>query len=230
METVVHETMKSFQTDFFDHDKPRLTGLEFKFPAIWIVGESHTHLLALGNYKDVFYREESIRFAYIREHNPYQFYLNDRYFANDRWFLITEDALQPINREQAKSAIMDYVTPVVNAWVAENGPLPKNDRLKIKIINISIDELKALIADCRSHGNDSLMDCLKRFRLYSRSASDQYIEVSYYKYCQEFTFCEYTNGKVGLVGGIVFHGWPETGYKENGSVQLDPHYGWSIHT
>lgn len=178
--------------------------MEFKFPAIWIVGESHTHLLALGNYKDVFYREESIRFAYIREHNPYQFYLNDRYFANDRWFLITEDALQPINREQAKSAIMDYVTPVVNAWVAENGPLPKNDRLKIKIINISIDELKALIADCRSHGNDSLMDCLKRFRLYSRSASDQYIEVSYYKYCQSLLSANILMARSGLSVELYF--------------------------
>ena len=33
METVVHETMKSFRTDFFDHDKPRITGLEFKIPS-----------------------------------------------------------------------------------------------------------------------------------------------------------------------------------------------------
>lgn len=31
-------------------------------------------------------------------------------------------------------------------------------------------------------------------------------------------------------GGIIFHGLPDTGYQQNGSVQLTPSYGWQIHT
>ena len=37
-------------------------------------------------------------------------------------------------------------------------------------------------------------------------------------------------GKTGIVGGIIYHGCPSDGYKENYSVQLSPSYGWSIHT
>lgn len=36
--------------------------------------------------------------------------------------------------------------------------------------------------------------------------------------------------KAGLVGGLIFHGAPADGYKENGSVLLNPCYGWSSHT
>jgi len=37
-------------------------------------------------------------------------------------------------------------------------------------------------------------------------------------------------GKTGIVGGIIYHGCPSDGYKDNFSVQLSPSYGWSIHT
>ncbi len=42
--------------------------------------------------------------------------------------------------------------------------------------------------------------------------------------------CYDENGNCGLNGGIIFHGFPESGYRQNGSVQIDPSYGWQIHT
>lgn len=39
-----------------------------------------------------------------------------------------------------------------------------------------------------------------------------------------------TNYHVGIVGGIIFHGFPDTGYQENCSVMLSPQYGWHMHT
>lgn len=36
-------------------------------------------------------------------------------------------------------------------------------------------------------------------------------------------------GRVGLCGGIIFHGLPGH-YVENGSVMLSPSCGWQIHT
>lgn len=51
-------------------------------------------------------------------------------------------------------------------------------------------------------------------------------------------FCEHSftfsicreDGSVSLNGGMIFHGFPKDGYRENGSVQIEPEYGWSIHT
>lgn len=38
------------------------------------------------------------------------------------------------------------------------------------------------------------------------------------------------DGSVSMNGGIVFHGFPEDGYMENGSTMIEPDYGWHIHT
>lgn len=229
MEAVVRKTMKNFQTDFYNYDKPRIENDNFKLPAIWIVGESHTYCLELGNYKEQFYENESVRYNYLYDHNPYSHFTNTNNIK-DRWFLVTEEGLQPINRKQAEAAIKDYVNPAVQAWTAENGQLPKLTKVPVVLKNITIAELKALVAECRAHGDDSLMDCLTRFHRYIRIAANQYVEVIYYRGWKEFQFCEYVNGERRLVGGIVFHGWPETGYQTNGSIQLTQRYGWASHT
>lgn len=230
MEAVVAETMKSFQSDFFNYDKPRIESADFKFPAIWIVGELHTHFLELGNFKDKFFEFESIRYAYIRNNNLWEYYLTETFFAKDKWFLVTESGLQPISREQAKAAMLDYIVPAVHAWESENGPLQMPSRVSIRFKNITIGKLKALITECRAHGDDSLLDCLKQRQNSCRVAADQYVEINYFEHWKKFDFCEYVNGSPSLSGGIIFHGWPETGYETNGSVQIDPHYGWSSHT
>lgn len=230
MEAVVADVMKNYQSDFFQYDKPRIASPEFKFPAIWIVGESHAHRLELGNYKDLFFEAESVRYNYLREPNPYKYFLNESYFAKDKWFLITENGLQSINREQAKAAIEDYVTPAVKAWEEENGPIPRLTKVPVKFKGITFNELKALIADCRAHGDDSLLECFKRRQTSCRVAANQYAVITWHKSWNEFTFCEYVNDEEGLEGHIVFHGWPETGYQTNGAIQIDPRYGWSSHT
>ena len=50
-------------------------------------------------------------------------------------------------------------------------------------------------------------------------------------FCEKsFSFYEeYRDGRIGICGGIIFHGTPGN-YVENGSVQLQPTYGWQIHT
>lgn len=230
MEAVVADVMRHYQSDFFNGDKPIIEGGTFKFPAIWIVGECHTHILLIGNYKDNFFEFEGTRYDYLYDHIPYSYFLSSGNYSRDKWFLITEAGLQSINQEQAKAAILDYVNPAVQAWVAENGPLPKLTKVPVKFNGITISKLKELVIDCRNHGNDSLMGCLMRFHQYARVAADQYVEVSYNNSYNEFGFCHYINGRPNTAGGIIFHGWPETGYQTNGSVQLDPHYGWSTHT
>lgn len=230
MEHVVEKTMINFKTDFYDHDKPQIASSNFKFPAIWIVGECHTHRLDLGNYKDRFCEDESVRYDYIRQHNPYEYFLTEGYYAKDNWFLITEDGVQLINRKQAEAVIMDYVASAVNVWVAENGPLPKLTKVPVTFQCITTSELKALIAECRKHDDDSLLNCLKMRHKSGRIAADQYTVITYHPACKEFVFCELVNKKARLQGHIVFHGWPETGYQANGAFQIYAQYGWSSHT
>lgn len=51
-------------------------------------------------------------------------------------------------------------------------------------------------------------------------------------------FCEHSfcfalyreDGSLWMNGGLIFHGFPESGYKTNGSVQLSGSYGWASHT
>lgn len=230
MKAVVIETMKSFQTDFYDYDQLTIAGETFKFPAIWIVGESHTHLFELGTYEFRFFSSEAVRYDYLYNPNPWAYFFTQKYYTKDKWFLVTENGLQPINLEQAKAAIKDYIAPAVNAWVKEHGPLPKLTKVPVKFKNITLSELKMFIADCRAHGDDSLVECFKRRQKSCRVAANQYAVITWHKGWNEFTFCEYINDKEGLEGHIVFHGWPETGYQTNGAIQVDPEYGWSSHT
>lgn len=230
MDEIVANTMTSFQSDFEQYDRKYIESDEVKFPMIWIVGKSHTHLLQLGEYKRWFFEMESVRFDYATGNDPFRYYFEGIWYNSDRIFLITESEIRPICKEQAISAINDCVEPAARAWEEQNGKLPKATKVPVKIQNISLESLKELIDECWKHGNNSLLSCLKRFHNYRRVAADQYITVSYNPGCNEFTFCETINGKVGLAGGIVFHGWPESGYQSNNSVQLTPQYGWAIHT
>lgn len=230
MEAIVANVMKRFQSDFYHYDLPAFKSEDFKFPAIWGVSECGTKLIELGAYKQWFFEKESERYAYIADHNPWRCFCENSCYNEHQWYLVMEDKLQPINREQMAAVIMDYVNPVVEEWIAQNGPLPTADKIPVTISNITLSKLKEMINECREHGDDSLMEELRRFRRYFRRAAKQHVQVTYLGYANEFAFSHYVNGVEELYGHIVFHGWPETGYQTNGSIQLCPKYGWSHHT
>lgn len=55
MSNIVADVMTSFQSDFENFDRPYIENADSsKFPMIWIVGKSHTHLLNLGEYEEHF--------------------------------------------------------------------------------------------------------------------------------------------------------------------------------
>lgn len=83
----------------------------------------------------------------------------------------------------------------------------------------------------REHYDKTFDACFSR--LLARSTNENVKEVivtsEHGEHC--FFFREvYENGGTGICGGIIFHGFPDSGYKENGSVMLSPSFGWSIHT
>lgn len=229
MSKIVAETMTSFQQDFEKYDREYIEKADSsKFPMIWVVGKTHTYLLTLKEYEKNFAEKESVRFSYAQGGNPFSIYLNS--YGGDRIFLITSEEVSETTEKKAHEIIRDIITPIVENWKKEHGPLPTNFKIPLRFNNIKLSKLKDLIRDCEGHEGRSLLDELRSFRHYRRVATDQHIELSYSPSWNEFVFSEHINGKVGLVGGLVFHGWPDTGYKENYAVQLTPGYGWAKHT
>ena len=229
MSNIVANIMTRFQSDYENFDRPYIEKADgSKFPMIWIVGKCHTHLLCLGEYDKHFSENEVARFAYVQGGNPFLSYLAA--VGGDHIFLIEPDGVRGITEKQAREVCRDIVTPVAEKWIKENGPLPTKVQVPIKFFNITLSKIKELIRECEAHDDISLIEIFRHFHNYRRVAKDQYIQISYNPGYNEFTFCEYTNGKQGLVGGIIFHGWPETGYMVNGSYQIEPTYGWSSHT
>jgi hypothetical protein len=228
MTAIVEATMTNYKSDFYRYN---MNYLKFspKFPMIWIVGKTHTYLLQLGEYENWFNTNEGIRYSYARGYDGFSYYFN--VCRTDKIYLIDEQGLREITVSAAREVIRDIVTPVVRKWEAKNGKLPKNPRVKIKLHNISISHLKEMFAEDDKHDCNSLRNCLNRLQHYAKQSSDHTIEVYYLGDKEhEFAFQETIHGENRLYGHIVFHGYPETGYKCNHSVQISPEYGWASHT
>lgn len=102
-------------------------------------------------------------------------------------------------------------------------------------INQAFDALFQEFNAFEPHPYNSFQDCIIRILSFELNSQAQ-DENNYYVIGSEYgehclSFGEHrADGRAGLCGGIIFHGFPETGYKQNGSVQLDASYGWSTHT
>lgn len=229
MTEIVASRMTSFQSDFEKHDRRYIEAATLEqFPMLWVVGVSHTYLLKLGEYKKDFFAHEHIRYAYASGDDTFSFYL--RACRSDALFLIDAKGVNEISVSQAEKVVEGTVSAAVSAWLNSGHSLPDDIKMPIKFYNITFEKLKELIADCRKHDDSSLTDIFRGFRNYRRSAANQFIEINYNSRYNEFAICQFTNDEPGLAGGIIFHGWPESGYKTNGSVQLNPRYGWAMHT
>lgn len=232
MAEIVAATMTSFQSDFEKYDKEYISreGVQ-AFPFLWMIAPTHTYLLKLANFKETYFANETLRYDIAQKNSWFHAYLYPcSGEVKETIYYVTLDGLREVSVKQAREIVRDTITPVVVEWEQTHEKLPAVSKIAVKIENISWSHLKELIQDCRNHGNDSLMECLKRFRRYRRTAKNQQIVVRYNGYRHEFSFCEFINDVPQFCGGIVFHGWPETGYQINNSVQLTPQYGWAIHT
>lgn len=231
MADVVEDKMGNFHSDFYDFDKPRVEECATKeFPFLWIVSELHTYMISLGSYEENFFNNFSTRNAYADGNDGISFYLDPSILhTTDRLFLITEDKIWEVDVNKAKAAIKDYTTSAYEKWAELNGEITTK-RVRIKFDCITLGKLHNLLQDCRNHNDDSLMRIFKQFKRRRAVADDHKIIINYHQCDNEFIYQEYYNGETHMIGGIVFHGWPETGYMTNGSVQLTPEYGWASHT
>lgn len=229
MEGVVSTFMRN-PSDFEKYDRATIyESHRTDFPIFWIVNNNSTYLIKLGWYvSGITLGKEEYIYDWVSG-SPYP----DMYLAyvetNSQFYLITENGIKKTSIQAYKETVRDLITPAVAKYIKEHGNLPK-PKVKVKFRGITLSKLKELINDCRKHNDDSLLKCLKRFHRYNQSVADHYISVCYDSRYNEFGFTEMINGKSHLVGGIIFHGWKETGYFQNNSVQLTPQYGWASHT
>lgn len=85
------------------------------------------------------------------------------------------------------------------------------------------------------HPYDSFQNCIFRILQWELNSqlqnegNEYFIGSEFGEHCLSFSEHR-VDGRYGLCGGIIYHGFPDTGYKENGSVQLEGSYGWSTHT
>lgn len=236
MQEIVEETMTNFKNDFYEHDLKELA--DYDGPFIWQISPTHTHLHRCGNeYLDKLLQIEAVLYSCCQgisgtdcclEYNDSQEKIycyepkigvltvlakRDRNYAKDMWNKAKEDALK--------------------RWCAYNKKELPTD-FKVRIAFVSPDVRKYFIEQAHyafQHNDDSLLDCVRRFRRYTKKGMHHRIVI-----CKDFSnrsfmfYEDFGDGRYGIYGGIIFHGYPEEGYRENSSVQLTPSYGWSIHT
>lgn len=230
MTEIVDGYMTSYQSDFYGSesysgDKSYVEKEDCKFPMLWIVGKSHTYLLKLGEYEDWILNDPVERYRYVANgESPFGDYVDHPSSrVEDRVFLIEPDKLTELDWFRAKNVIKDVVTPVIERY---KDLLPKRNKVRVQFYDITLNELLTLIRK-----DSSLLTALKRFHSWLQVSENHHIDVFYHKDVQKFWFEEQpNNGIKGLCGSITYHGSPTEGYKTNGSIQLEPEYGWHTHT
>lgn len=93
------------------------------------------------------------------------------------------------------------------------------------------ERFEAAMELSREHRDNTFSNCIMRLLSYMTWDDAEMVRLSrdWGEHC--FNFGVYrADGSLILNGGVIFHGFPESGYQQNGSVQLCPSYGWQIHT
>jgi hypothetical protein len=218
--------------DFEKYDVPEIKkSLEFFF---WSVREYGTSLCHIGPTRmNRLFENEASRFQIFRDKNAP--ICGIKYWEdNGKTFFF--DGFRLVNVDITSTDI-DVI--YANIWYGEIERLKekypaeyemRNKPLEIRMEEQVAERLEKSKEFANSVGDTSLEDCLTRLSKHSRLGVDHYISLSPDFSEHGYIFCEYLNNECRMSGGIIYHGNPKEGYKENSSVQLNPSYGWSIHT
>ena len=210
-----------------------LDGYDDKF--IWQIAPTHTHLHLCGKeYLDKALENEATLYAFC-QNSTWAAACIEGSMRDDKFYCYNNDTgvFEECTQDDARIKWDISKTAALNRWQLYNMEVLPTD-FKVRIEFMSSETRKYFIEQARyaaKHNDSSLIDCLKRFRSYMKRGKSHKIVIGRDFTDRSFVFHEdYGNGRYGLNGGIIFHGYPEEGYKENCSVQLNPSYGWSIHT
>lgn len=216
--------------DFEKFDVPEI--MENLEPFFWSVRDYGTSLFHIGPTRmSRLFENEASRFRIFRENDAPICGIK---YCKDNSKVFFFDGFQLVSITPA-----DIDVIYENIWHGEIERLkekhPAEYKMRDKPLEIRMEEHVAeRLGKSRelanSIGDTSLDDCLTRLSKHSRFGVNHYIGLFPDFSEHGYTFCEYLNNECRMNGGIIYHGNPKEGYKENSSVQLTPSYGWSIHT
>lgn len=158
------------------------------------------------------------------------------YRKNDdtcNWYIHYEGTnnLVEVTWQTCNNLYSGFIKDVLGTLKHEGFVMPTDFKIPIHFGEHCFCYVMEQVRYAQQHGDNSLLECLRRLRRY-RKVSD-YDEIVIYRDYEDrsFQWCHKSRGgNVEINGGLIFHGYPSEGYRENGSVQLEPQYGWSIHT
>lgn len=237
MDKCIIDKMRSYLSEnencIKDFEKYDIKELEENWePFFWMVREYGTSLLHIGPSRmNNLFRNETSRFQIFRDNDAPIASLkywgdNGRIFFYDGFQLVE---IHSIDIECIYANIWyNEIERVKEEHIAEFEMCDKP--LEIRMEECVAAKLDASMAFAKSISDTSLEECLARLSKHSRLGVDHYITIMSDFSEHGYLFFENLNGECRMNGGIIYHGNHKEGYKENSSVQINPSYGWSIHT
>ena len=216
-----------------DFDKYDLEYIKDSYePFFWSVREYGTTLCSIGPTRmNKLFENEASRFQIFRDSDAP---IGSLKYISDKGKVFFYDGFQLVQIQPVEVEVI-----YANIWYNEIERM--KDRypvdfsmcdkpLEIRMGDCVADRLNESKEFAKSINDTSLEECLKRLSKHSRLGLDHFITLMSDFTEHGYTFYEQLNGECRLAGGIIYHGNPNEGYKENDSVQLTPSYGWHIHT
>lgn len=237
MDKCIIDEMRSYLSEdescINDFEKYDIKELEENWePFFWMVREYGTSLCHIGPSRmNNLFKNEASRFQIFRDNEAPIASLkywgdNGRMFFYDGFKLVE---IHSIDIECIYANIWyNEIERVKEEHIAEFEMCDKP--LEIRMEECVAAKLDASMAFAKSIRNTSLEECLERLSKHTRLGVDHYITLMSDFSEHGYLFFEKLNGECRMNGGIIYHGNPKEGYKENSSVQINPSYGWSIHT
>ena len=221
-------TEKYPKADFEIYDLESLE--EYDGPFIWCVGPYGTHLLKTEDEMFIKLLETSsmARYSWVQGSSglhwiPDQPDIEYWYYGGGLMFY-------KMDKKWCEKYLEAKRLTVESNFKLKGGKFPVDMKVPVNMESCS-DYFKEQLDYANRIGDTSLQNCLDRFLNRPKRDDDHTINIRRDAYSERsFFFTEFYNGKIQLAGGIIYHGSPNDGYKQNGSVQMNPSYGWQIHT
>lgn len=206
-----------------------LEGYDGEF--LWITyGESYTRLIKCSEefILNCLNNDQSSRYYYAR--NGWK--VDAPNFGKPKfyWYYRGNGYLIKSNLQQVSEFSKWIYDSAVKSWKGQGNKFPT--QLTIGSIRFMCEDsyVEEQLKYAEKHNDDSLKNIFENFKSRPRCNDLHEIVVSKDFAERSFIFTELIDGKPVLNGGIIFHGYPEEGYKDGRSVQLTKSYGWAVHT
>ena len=237
MDKCIIDEMRSYLSEdescINDFEKYDIKELEENWePFFWMVREYGTSLCHIGPSRmNNLFRNEESRFQIFRDNDAPIASLK---YWGDNGRIFFYDGFQLVEIHS-----IDIECIYANIWYNEIERVKEehidefemcDKPLEIRMEECVAAKLDASMAFAKSISDTSLEECLARLSKHSRFGVDHYITLMSDFSEHGYLFFENLNGECRMNGGIIYHGNPKEGYKENSSVQINHSYGWSIHT